>query len=342
MPIEHPPRNPVPRGRIVPNGVKHTVKDGESWETLAERYGLSADEIILANFGTLNHAEVNWYLRHYVGCVKTTRDGKNWMFSSAAKHPVILIPPKNYTFPDLLIIGDPLFYVLDKRPEDWSPPSESAKSVVSRKPFQHNNNWYIGTKVYTRTGWGALEPTWGNKLIYYNTAAVPLTELLNTVVVHHTDNQDSIQDVERKHKGEGFAVIGYHFYIDEYGRVFEGRPLEIMGSHAGQGSTSGGPTMDPDWGAIGIVLKGDFHRETGRLKAAEDAVFSSDPSAKQLQSLEDLVVGLQKHFPIRHLLMHRDVKRGGTATVCPGDVLVPHIEKLQKKVNLSVKSTGGP
>lgn len=53
MPFERTPRRRVPRNMIVKNSVQHPVKDGESWETLADKFGLSADEIIYANFWTL-------------------------------------------------------------------------------------------------------------------------------------------------------------------------------------------------------------------------------------------------------------------------------------------------
>ena len=98
MPLERKPKNPVAKNHVVANSVKHRVKDGESWHTLADRYGMSAEKIIRANFQTMVPEEINWYLRHYVGCNKPTRDGKNWMFSSSASPGIIQIPPTNYVF----------------------------------------------------------------------------------------------------------------------------------------------------------------------------------------------------------------------------------------------------
>ncbi len=34
------------------------------------------------NFGTTDLAEVNWYLKNYVGCTQTTSDGKNYTFGA--------------------------------------------------------------------------------------------------------------------------------------------------------------------------------------------------------------------------------------------------------------------
>lgn len=93
MPIEHSPTNPVPRNNGSANSRRHKVRDGESWHSLSSRYGVPAKQIIYLNFKTLRPAEINWYLRHYVGCNRQTKDGKNWMFSSTANPGIIYIPP---------------------------------------------------------------------------------------------------------------------------------------------------------------------------------------------------------------------------------------------------------
>jgi hypothetical protein len=93
MPIEHMPTRPVPRDHGSKNSRRHKVCDGESWHSLSSRYGVAAKQIIYLNFKTLNPAEINWYLRHHVGCNRRTRDGKNWMFSSTANPGIIYIPP---------------------------------------------------------------------------------------------------------------------------------------------------------------------------------------------------------------------------------------------------------
>ena len=84
MPIERVPRHRAPRVAPSIKSTRHRVRDGESWRTLAMRYGVAAQDIIRFNFGTLVSAEVNWYLHHYVGCKRATPNGKNWMFSNAA------------------------------------------------------------------------------------------------------------------------------------------------------------------------------------------------------------------------------------------------------------------
>ena len=133
--------------------------------------------------------------------------------------------------------------------------------------------------------------------------------------------------MKKKQQSKGYAALGYHFFIDKTGDVYEGRPLEIMGSHAGVGKNSGA-TNDPDWGSIGIVLQGDYHH-------ADDIFFHSKSTKAQLDALENLVTGLKDKYLISQLLMHREINtRSGASTVCPGDYLVPYVEALRKKLEL--------
>src|SRR5262245_47834353 len=92
MAIEKPPKSPVPRGYTPPNSKPYKVKDGDSWVTIARQNNLDTWALIEFNFKTRNPDEVNWYLRHHVGCKKQTRDGKNWVFSSGDSPGVIHIP----------------------------------------------------------------------------------------------------------------------------------------------------------------------------------------------------------------------------------------------------------
>jgi hypothetical protein len=298
---------------------------------------MTEQDLIYANFQTLVPAEVNWYLRHYIGCNRPTHDGNNWMFSSSASPGIIQIPPIYYEMPEETIIGTPppRYFLLNTRPEDWSAPSDlpdggaAARLVVTRTPWNHTNLTIRQVRVTTRHEWGASDPIWANEIIYYNTAW-PLTSTYTTIVVHHTDNDASIKENERRQQGRGYAAIGYHFFIDQQGSILEGRPLQIMGSHAGQGLTSG-PLNDPDWGAIGIVLQGDYHH-------ADDWVLHSTAPTIQLQRLRELVTGLRSRFSgITTLLMHKEVVRGGTATSCPGDSLYNPIATMRTELGLAGK-----
>lgn len=216
------------------------------------------------------------------------------------------------------------FFKIKQHPQKWADAKNICHSVVTVTPWEHATINIGGLAIIGRKRWGAALPTWRNEVIYYDTSKNSLISYLNNIVVHHTNNFFSLRANEEKQKSnDNYAALGYHFFIARDGHVYEGRPLEIMGSHAGVGKTPG-PLNDPDWGAIGIVLQGDFHH-------ADDTFLSTAPSKIQLQNLEQLVVGLREKYAISQLLMHREVK---TLTVCPGDQLVPAVTKLRTKLKM--------
>lgn len=107
MPIEKEPVAKVPKNYVPPNSKQYRVKDRDSWVTIANANGIDVWELIEANFKTRVPAEVNWYLRNYVGCNVPTPDGKNWTFSSSANPGIIHIPQKQslyYVVPEMKLI----------------------------------------------------------------------------------------------------------------------------------------------------------------------------------------------------------------------------------------------
>jgi hypothetical protein len=106
MPLEKRPANPIPKGpRPGSRTPPHQVRDSETLETVAQKYGLSVSALLLHNFGTLDTMEINWYLRENVGCNLPTYDHANWRFSSAAKPGLIYIPQQVLQMDPLLITG---------------------------------------------------------------------------------------------------------------------------------------------------------------------------------------------------------------------------------------------
>lgn len=105
MPIETKPSNPVSKSFVPENSRPYKVINGDSWVTVAKKNGLEVWNLIYFNFRTYNPAEVNWYLKNYVGCKKTTVDKKNWMFSSDASPGIIYIPLSVIRLPEMVITG---------------------------------------------------------------------------------------------------------------------------------------------------------------------------------------------------------------------------------------------
>lgn len=106
MPIEKKPINPVSKTFVPEDSRPYKVRNGDSWVTIASANGLDVWDLIYYNFKTRDPAEVNWYLKQYVGCTKPTADRNNWMFSSDASPGIIYLPIPVINMPPMVIIGD--------------------------------------------------------------------------------------------------------------------------------------------------------------------------------------------------------------------------------------------
>ena len=218
-------------------------------------------------------------------------------------------------------------FVVNKSPSEWSKERDVCHGIVTDTPWKRNHIRIGEINVIGRNLWRASDPLWANEVVYYNTSHKSLFNTLDRIVVHHTNNSDSISENEKKQKSRGYAALGYHFFIRKQGDVYEGRPIEIMGSHAGQGIKSG-PLNDPDWGAIGIVLQGDYHH-------SDDWIYSDDTPEKQFATLKKLICALRSKYNIHKLLMHKEVIRSGKATVCPGDHLAKQVKALRSRLKMT-------
>lgn len=143
---------------------------------------------------------------------------------------------------------------------------------------------------------------------------------INTLIIHHSDGSpdQTPLDVDAEHRAEGWAMIGYNFFIGGDGTVYEGRPTNVVPSAAYGCNTP----------SINVCLAGDFEPGT-------DGAESSVPDA-QLQALKDLSVLLHQHYPgIMRTIGHRDVASyfpnnpGDYSTACPGSVLYAQIAAVK-------------
>jgi hypothetical protein len=92
MDIVRKPRCSVHRNYHPPNTIRHRVKNGETWATIAKKYKIHPGELIELNFKTVDPQEVNWYMREYVGCSRLTADKMHYVFSSNDKPGIIHAP----------------------------------------------------------------------------------------------------------------------------------------------------------------------------------------------------------------------------------------------------------
>lgn len=112
----------------------------------------------------------------------------------------------------------------------------------------------------------------------------------NRIIVHHAAMNGTVEDIHRVHRNNGWAGIGYHFYVRKDGSVYAGRPEWAIGAHA-SGS---------NYNSIGICAEGNFENE--------------EMSDAQKNAIRELIAYLKDKYNITTVQRHRDVGK----TACPG------------------------
>jgi hypothetical protein len=151
-----------------------------------------------------------------------------------------------------------------------------------------------------------------------------LRAVYDTIVIHHSSFDEAVGPLAIKEyhlQVSGFSDIGYHFVVAPDGTVYEGRPLSRMGAHAGAVNRS---DRDPDRGAVGIVLDGNF--------------VAQRPPRAQLRATLLLIDRLRQRLPgIERVIAHREVKGllpadvslTSKETECPGDALFGWLDEVR-------------
>jgi hypothetical protein len=197
-------------------------------------------------------------------------------------------------------------------------PQTDSTMMARLKPFlgsdvrtqvASSNGTVPGFADVSRRDWGAA-PLLAN----HDPMAKPFR-----LTIHHTaepattkrlaDSYREMRDLQRMHQqGEGWADLGYHYLIDQAGRVLEGRPMHAQGAHAGN--------SELNRGNIGICLIGNFFPQPER---GDDYAMAQIPSGEQMAALDRLTSALQNHYGITdsQIWGHQDLKQ----TACPGPFL---------------------
>lgn len=122
-----------------------------------------------------------------------------------------------------------------------------------------------------------------------------LTNQPNKLILHHIEASRPgqtipVTDVHQWHLSNGWAGIGYHFYITKDGTIFRGRPENAIGAHASKNNVN----------TLGIAVEGTYMTE-------------QMPEA-QKKAVIELGKYLRQKYKIETVVGHRDVN----ATNCPG------------------------
>ena len=87
---------------------------------------------------------------------------------------------------------------------------------------------------------------------HWNGQLTKRTEPITRIILHHAAAiKCTAEQIHAWHIANGWCGIGYHFFIRKDGTVYEGRPLDMIGAHAG------GNNYD----SIGICFEGSFDKE---------------------------------------------------------------------------------
>jgi len=110
------------------------------------------------------------------------------------------------------------------------------------------------------------------------------------IILHHRAGNGNVVSIHNQHVQQGYAGIGYHFYIRKDGSVYRGRPIDTIGAHC----------LNNNSNSIGVCFEGNFERE--------------NISDVQLKAGIELVRYLKDKYANVKVVGHKDLYN----TVCPG------------------------
>lgn len=112
------------------------------------------------------------------------------------------------------------------------------------------------------------------------------------IVLHHRAGDGTVESIHKQHQNQGWAGIGYHYYIRKDGTIYTGRPLATVGAH----------TTNYNEHSIGVCFEGDYSKE------------DTMPSA-QFKAGNKLLRHLSHTYPHAVFVEHNQLQ----ATACPGE-----------------------
>jgi len=167
--------------------------------------------------------------------------------------------------------------------------------------------------IIPRVQWGAMAANaarmdknrggWKRITVHHSAERVP-PELDGTLA----ESAAAVRSIQKAHmdgKETGYGDIGYHFVIDPYGNIFQGRDLAWQGAHA-----SGANNVQN----IGVCLLGNFDEEK--------------PTQAALARCRQLLDNLRStwRIPRRQVLTHQELR----STECPGKYLARWVEAYRR------------
>lgn len=168
------------------------------------------------------------------------------------------------------------------------------------------------------------------------------------VVVHHSHHPvatspdevlPALAEMCELHVTRGFDTIGYHYVVDPWGTIYQGRgQLPDTDGRAATSQPEGAHVHGSNPGAVGVVFLGDHQAEPPTPVAVDTAVHllawlveatGKDPG--ELVEIESTGGGTalhEGHVEVEHLAGHNATN----ATLCPGQHLIELLEPIRGRV----------
>ena len=158
------------------------------------------------------------------------------------------------------------------------------------------------------------------------------------IAIHHAGRSMScgpaasqLQKIQDAHmNGNKWPDIAYHYAIDCFGNIYEGRDIRFKGGHLFEYNT----------GAIGIVLLENL-TEPGEGTGVGSYITKfllSKPSVPTEQeiSTKKIISVLKKFFKISQLGGHREFpNQQNSDKICPGNIGISLVNRLRKELEIS-------
>lgn len=114
----------------------------------------------------------------------------------------------------------------------------------------------------------------------------------NYIALHHAAVKNcTASQIHQWHKANGWAGIGYHFFVTKEGNIFRGRPIWAVGAHVqGRNSVS-----------VGVCAEGDYSTENIMPYAQKNAI-------------KEVISYLKDLYPAAQIVGHGEIG----SSECPG------------------------
>lgn len=152
------------------------------------------------------------------------------------------------------------------------------------REFQKNNNLTVD---------GIVGPATLARLIPFRLEKS--NRRIDEIIIHCTATPEgrdyTVEQIRNDHIRQGWSDIGYHYVVDIYGNMHNGRDVSLVGAHCSQGGHN--------QHSIGIVYVGGVEKDN--IKIAKDTRTEAQKTA-----LLSLLLDLRKMYPNAKIYGHRD------------------------------------